>query len=489
MSTATPYIRSILSDVETPVSLYHKLSQDEPTAFLLESTEGDSRLARYSILGVSPAKTVLFSNGQATLHHVTENRTETRPFSNPLSLLQELLQQYQQSLGISATPGKSFPGTAELPFSGGWVGYLGYGATRYFDGIVPQQAAPIDVPEGFYGLYDSVILFDHLYRRITFISHRPEAEAQALWEVYRNRMQAAVALPPLSVTNTTVGDDALFATVDGPFNKARFCQAVSQCKQYIEQGQVFQIVLAQRFSRPVQGTPLTMYRLLQAVNPSPYAYLLQGPGFSYLGSSPETFVRCQQGRVFLRALAGTRRRGRSESEDQALEAELLKNEKELAEHRMLVDLGRNDLGRVCEVGSIRVGKVATLTRYTHVMHLGTDIEGQLRSDKSCFEVFQSCFPRGTVTGAPKIRAMELLSSLEPEQRGIYSGVVGYFDFLGNMDGAIAIRSAVIKDGMAHVNAGAGVVYDSIPEQEYQETQNKARSVLTAIYLAEEATQA
>jgi anthranilate synthase component 1 len=258
---------------------------------------------------------------------------------------------------------------------------------------------------------------------------------------------------------------------------------VRQSKEYICQGQVFQIVVSHRFSSPCTAQPLDVYRVLQSINPSPYAYYLKMPGLSYIGSSPETFVRCVDGQVTLRAIAGTRPRGRSCEEDEALAVELKSNEKELAEHYMLVDLGRNDLGRVCSVGSIKVGEIACLTRYTHVMHLATEITGRLRNDKTCFDAFRGCFPRGTVSGAPKIRAMQLLSQLEPEQRGIYSGVVGYFDFKGNMDGAIAIRSALIESGNAHVNAGAGIVLDSEPEAEYEETRNKAKSVLKAITVA------
>jgi anthranilate synthase component 1 len=258
---------------------------------------------------------------------------------------------------------------------------------------------------------------------------------------------------------------------------------VQEAQGYIAEGQVFQIVVAQRFALPAVASALDIYRILQALNPSPYAYLLRLPGFEYLGSSPETFVKCANGQVLLRAIAGTRRRGRDEAEDALMAEELQQCEKELAEHHMLVDLGRNDLGRVCRVGSVKPGALAQLVKYTHVMHLATEISGQLAPDKNCFDVFRSCFPRGTVSGAPKVRAMELLSRLEKERRGVYSGVVGYFDFRGNIDGAIAIRSALIKDGVAHVTAGAGVVFDSVPHEEYLETRNKARSVLQSIAAA------
>jgi anthranilate synthase component 1 len=400
-------------------------------------------------------------------HHI-----ETSGVVNPLQFLKQTL----DACGLTATP------TLPYPFTGGLVGYMGYGATRYFEGIEQQESAPYDVPEGHYGLYDSAIVFDHQFRRIVVISHRGEEHARGLVE----RIIAPSTLPALFDHAGDLDDGTIYDGVTGPFTKDRFVELVDRSKEYIYEGQVFQIVVSQRFSMPISSKALDIYRVLQAINPSPYAYFLKCPDFAYLGSSPETFVKCENGKVTLRALAGTRPRGSTEIDDQRLALELSTDEKELAEHRMLVDLGRNDLGRICKVGTVKVGEIATLTRYTHVMHLATDVTGFLRDDKTCFDVFQSCFPRGTVSGAPKIRAMQLLSQLEPEQRGIYSGVVGYFDLSGNMDGAIAIRSALIKDGMAHVNAGAGIVYDSNPVAEYEETRNKAKSVVKAIKLAEKA---
>lgn len=484
--TRKPSVFSILSDVETPVSLFAKLAKDEPTAFLLESNEGDSRLARYSFIGVRPIKTVYFKNGEGILTD-HRNNAETRfALQNPLDVLREELARESFDFSSPDIP---------IPFTGGWVGYMGYGATRYFDNIQPQAADPQQVPDGYYGLYDTVILFDHRHRRISLVSYQPKPETRVFWDFVLKRIAVTSALPLLTLNADDLPDERVYDAVKSPFSREAFGDLVKQGQAYIQEGQVFQIVLSHRFSLPVSASPLTAYRMVQALNPSPYAYYLQFPGFTYLGSSPETFVQCARtpqgdhSRVILRALAGTRPRGRTEAEDQALEADLRSNEKELAEHRMLVDLGRNDLGRVCNVGTVRVGEIATLTRYTHVMHLATDVSGILRDDKTAFNVFQGCFPRGTVTGAPKIRAMQLLSKLEPEQRGIYSGVVGYFDFSGNMDAAIAIRSVMVKDGVAHVNAGAGVVYDSDPDAEYEETCNKARSILKALQLAEKAAPA
>lgn len=484
--TRKPSVFSILSDVETPVSLFAKLAKDEPTAFLLESNDGDSRLARYSFIGVRPIKTVCFKQGEGILTDHRSNAETRFTIANPLDVLRDELARESYDFGSPELP---------IPFTGGWVGYMGYGATRYFDNIEQQEADPQAVPDGYYGLYDTVILFDHRHRRISLVSYQPEAEAKAFWDEVLQRIAVHSSLPLLTLNADDVPDESVYDAVKSPFTRETFGQLVEKGQQYIQEGQVFQIVVSHRFSMPVSASPLTAYRMVQALNPSPYAYYLQFPGFTYLGSSPETFVQCTRSpqgdhsRVILRALAGTRPRGKTEAEDQALEADLRSNTKELAEHRMLVDLGRNDLGRVCKVGTVTVGDVATLTRYTHVMHLATDVSGVLRDDKTAFNVFQGCFPRGTVTGAPKIRAMQLLSKLEPEQRGIYSGVVGYFDFFGNMDAAIAIRSVMVKDGVAHVNAGAGVVYDSDPDAEYEETRNKARSILKALQLAEKAAPA
>lgn len=470
-------VKSIyLADVETPVSLFHKLSQDEPIAFLLESNEDDTRLARYSFIGIAPRQSILFQAGQAMLKDHQVGSQTFGPISNPLDSLKAMLD--QACLELEGLNENGFP------FTGGLVGYMGYGATQYFENIPRQTTDPFDVPDGYYGLYDTVIMFDHLYRRIFILSHQSDEQAQATVARIESKLNTACPLPPLSFDINDIPDEAIFDNIEGPFTQEQFCEAVLKTKQHIYEGQAFQIVLAQRFSQPITAPPMHVYRMIRAINPSPYTYFLKFPDFTYLGASPERFARCHNNELDIRVLAGTRPRGLTEEADHRLEEELLADEKEMAEHRMLVDLGRNDLGRIAEAGSIAIGDIATLTRYTHVMHLSTRLTGTLREDKSAFDTFQSCFPRGTVSGAPKIRAMQLLSDLEPEQRGIYSGAVGYFDYHGNMDSAIAIRSVLIKDNMAHVNAGAGVVYDSNPESEYQETRNKAKSILKAIKLAE-----
>ena len=473
-------ITTLLSDLETPVSVYDKLCRLGQASFLLESAEGDSKIARFSLVGVCPLVTASLANGTATLTY-RNGQVEQQSFSNPWHVLRDhpLQQQIAQA-------GEALDGHQHLPFLGGWVGYLGYGATQYFDRIPQQQADPFDVPDGYWGLYDTFVVFDHLYRQMQVISLTDDGLHQQVLDALKHpsRLQP-LSLPPLE-------DQAVFDGVNQGFSRQAFCDLVVQAQQAVRQGQVFQIVPSHRFSLPVKADPLTMYRVVQAINPSPYGYFLQMPGFCYVGSSPETFLTCRvkpdqtelEKTVILRALAGTRPRGKTPAEDTALHNSLKADPKELAEHAMLVDLGRNDLGRVCQVGSIQVGEVGRVVFYTHVMHLSTELQGTLKPDKSAYDMAQSCFPRGTLTGAPKIRAMQLLSQLEPERRGIYAGMVGYFDWRGSMDSAIAIRSVLVKNGVAHVNAGAGVVYDSQPDSEYEETRNKARSMLKAVQLAE-----
>jgi anthranilate synthase component 1 len=459
------------SDFGTPVSIFHNLMQFSSDAFLFESTEGDGRLARYSFLGVDPLVTVSIKDGTASIRR--KDGEKRVAVDNPIKLLEQILK--DESAHLGELP-KDAP---ELPFLGGLVGYMGYGATKYLEGIPKQSSDPHGVPDAHYGFYDAVVAFDHQYRRISVVSHRGEAHAQ---DLMTRAMRSGMA-SPLPLGKVSLSPSELFDGVSGPFTQKEFMAAVERTKKYIYEGQAFQIVLSQRFTLPLKAEPIDVYRMLQSTNPSPYAYCLKCPDFVYLGSSPETFVRFRDGEVTLRAIAGTRPRGETKAEDDRLAIELRENEKEMAEHRMLVDLGRNDLGRVCKPGTIKVGEIACLTKYTHVMHLATEITGMLAQDKSGFDAFQSCFPAGTVSGAPKVRAMQLLNHLEPEQRGIYSGCVGYFDLAGNLDGAIAIRSALIKDGFVHINAGAGIVFDSDPEGEYLETRNKAKSLIQAVKLA------
>jgi anthranilate synthase component I len=495
---------SFSADLGTPVAIFEKLAREQQYAFLFEATEGDSRLARYSFLSCDPCLTIAFKDG-LLVQNDGQGRSET-PVSDPLAYLQATLEQFQSlaqaaiqnalrkadsngdagsaggTSGNSDTPQHSELAKflEELPFIGGLVGYMGYGANRYMAAIPQQAKDPTSVPDGYYALYDSVIVFDHQFRRIILLSLRGRAHAEQLLDLLLGGGQ----LKPLKLDLQPLSQAEIFENVSTSVSHEKFIDTVEAAKEYLREGQAFQIVVSQRFSVKAAAPPINIYRMLQATNPSPYAYFLKYPDFVYLGSSPETFVQCQKKKLMLRAIAGTRKRGLNSDEDISLGAELRADEKEMAEHRMLVDLGRNDLGRVAKPGTVKVGELACLSKYTHVMHLETEITATLDTSESAFSAFQSCFPAGTVSGAPKVRAMQLLAQLEPERRGIYSGAVGYFDLRGHMDGAIAIRSALIKDGTAYANAGAGIVYDSQPEAEYEETRNKAKGVLQAILLAE-----
>ncbi|WP_373531517.1 anthranilate synthase component I family protein [Vampirovibrio sp.] len=470
-------IESYLSDTETPVSLFHRLNLSFPLMFLFESTDGDNRVGRFSILGLDPVLSFRLKNGTAMIQNHRDGTERLESCTDPMARLKAL--QAETLPDITPLPA-SF---ADLPLSSGWVGYMGYGTTQYFEQIPQPEQDVLNVPDIYMALYDSVIVFDHLYRRIHVISHRAELGAQALLSTIQTALHREkhelrlLALPDIS-------DERVFDSVQYATPKPRFLEAIRQAKQWIVEGQIFQIVLAQRFSLPVQCSTLDIYRTVTAINPSPYAYYLKFPEFTYLGSSPETFIRSRNGQVTLKALAGTRPRGTCEQSDRALTDELKASRKEMAEHRMLVDLGRNDMGRICQPGSIAVGEIAQILRYTHVMHLATEIQGTLKAGLNGYDALKCCFPRGTVSGAPKIRALQLLAKLEPEQRGVYSGMVGYIDANGNADGAIAIRSALIQDGMAHIHAGAGIVHHSEPEAEYEETRNKAKSMVKAILMAE-----
>ena len=484
-----PFIITHTADLGTPVDIFARLSANAQQAFLFESVEGDARLARYSFIGFDPLLTVSFKNNFAFIKHSHTDETTKKKANNPVAFLESLLNKYLQTLEQTRSTANAAENKAiahftqqcqAFPFSGGFAGYMGYNAAQYFEKIPQQSIDPFSVPEGYYGLYDAAIVFDHQYKRMHILSLRGEKHVRSILAKILEPSQ----LEPLQLSNTALDERTIFDQVETFFTKDNNLNAVSRCQKYIKEGEAFQIVLSQRFSIPTASHPIDAYRILQATNPSPYSYYLKYSEFVYFGSSPETFLQCQNGQLLLRAIAGTRPRGKDIAEDDALSKELKSDEKEMAEHHMLVDLGRSDLGRVSQPGSVQPEEIAVIAKYSHVMHMSTAIKGQLLPGKTCFDAFQSCFPAGTVSGAPKIRAMQLLCQLEPEARGIYAGAVGYFDLYGNMDSAIAIRSALVKNNMAHVNAGGGIVYDSDPESEYQETRNKAKSVLQAIKLAE-----
>ena len=454
-----PVCRDIQADLETPVSAYLKIARGN-YSFLLESVEGGERLARYSFIGTEPSLVL---------------RTENENPVDPLNLVEK---EFARLRPVS---------TADLPrFHGGMVGYLSYEVTRHFERLPCPDQDPQGLPESVLMLADTLLVFDHIAHKIKVVSHAhldgdvdtAYREATCKIDDLVDRLEqpinskASKSAPP---NNSEMSSN---------FSPAEFEAIVSQAKEYIYAGDIIQVVLSQRLARHTYASPFAIYRALRSVNPSPYMYCLHLGDFYIVGASPELLVRVEDGIVSNHPIAGTRRRGKDASEDLALEEELKNDEKERAEHIMLVDLGRNDIGRISEPGTVEVSQLMDLERYSHVMHLVSHVQGKLQAGLSQFDAFRSCFPAGTVSGAPKIRAMEIIAELEREKRGPYAGAVGYFDFSGNLDTAIAIRTVIIKDNIAYIQAGAGIVADSIPEREYQESLSKAQALLTAIDQAE-----
>jgi len=457
-----PVYREIVADLETPVSAFLKINRGG-YSFLLESVEGGERLARYSFIGTEPYN-VLSIDGEDKI--------------NPLPLIEEELQKY-----------KIVP-VADLPrFCGGAVGYLSYETATRFEDLPSPAADPCQLPESLFMFVNTMLVFDHVAHKIKVLSHVylngdvEQAYKQAVARIDNlvERLNQPLESGRPSKSNTILGASSKHSS---NFSKREFEDCVDKIKNEIASGEAIQVVLSQRLSRPTQAEPFEIYRALRSLNPSPYMFFLDFTDFCIIGASPEILVRDEDDMVMTRPLAGTRPRGQTPEEDIALEQELRSNEKERAEHIMLVDLGRNDIGRVSEPGTVEVSELMEVERYSHVMHLVTHVQGKLRHDLNAFDALQACFPAGTVSGAPKIRAMEMIAELEPEKRGPYAGAVGYFSFSGNMDMAIAIRTMWVTKGVAYIQAGCGVVYDSVPEHEYQETLNKAQVLLKAIDQAE-----
>lgn len=455
-----PVRADLLADLETPVSAYAKLRGPGP-AFLLESVEGGENVSRYSFIGCNPRKILRAMPGTP----------------DPLTDLQEELAKYQPV----AVPGLP-------PFTGGAVGYLGYEFIHSVEKTVPLAARDeLGVPMMWFMLCDSVLAFDRAHQTMRLIVNaHVGADANAAYDAAcaeLQRMRAALA-QPCPLASATLGDPGTVQVPAGNFTKAAFEQMVEDSKEFIRAGDIFQIVLSQRFSRDFTRSPLDLYRALRTVNPSPYMFLLETGDFALVGASPEVHVRLTGRKVEIRPIAGTRPRGKTTAEDVALENDLLADEKELAEHLMLVDLARNDIGRVCSFGTIKVPEFKTIERYSHVMHIVSQVEGQLAPERSAFDLMRATFPAGTVSGAPKIRAMQLIAEKEGTQRGSYAGALGYFSYDGNLDSCITLRTALVKDSKVHIQAGAGIVADSVPAAEYQETINKASALFKAISLAD-----
>ena len=460
-----PVVRERLADLETPVSAFAKL-RPLGGAFLLESVEGGERMGRYSFIGVLPRATLVFRDGVASI--LDDGGVRAVEYTDPLALLRSELAGYRRS------------GATDLPrFSGGAVGYVSYEAARRFERL---PAAPRDVlrlPEAAFSIYDTVVCFDHVRHSLLVIAHDVDGEREnAKSRIARvfAALDAPISLP--AQTDRTVRTVTANGTAD------EYRARVAKARELIREGDCIQIVVAQRFDVRPAPEPLALYRALRHVNPSPYMFLIDVAGAALVGASPEPFVRVEGGRVVMYPIAGTRPRGRDDNEDAAMEAELRASEKERAEHVMLVDLARNDIGRVSRAGTVRVRELMRVDRFSHVMHLTSVVDGELAPGVDALDAFRACFPAGTVSGAPKIRAMERIAELETDRRGPYAGAVGYLGFDGRMDTCIGIRTAVIADGVCRIQAGAGIVADSDPAAEELETRAKARALLRAIELVD-----
>ena len=476
-----PVVRSVLADLHTPVGAFMRIAGDSPYAFLLESVEGGERIARYSFLGAEPEMIVRGKGMQTIVER--DGKTESYP-----GVATEWVRDYFRGRSLARRSGL-------VPFAGGAVGYLGYDAAQWFEpALRDDRTQPLDAPtDAVWMFYRTVIAFDRVKQRLEIVSIVFTEEAGGSHERLRRLYDEAVArtkeiektifetstLPPAAQPREHAN-----VSLQSNWSRRAFEDAVRQVKDHIAAGDCYQVVLSQRFSAQFTGEPLQIYRALRAINPSPYMFFLRIGDETVVGASPEMLVRCHGQRLDYRPIAGTRKRGATETEDWMLGEDLKSDEKEIAEHMMLVDLGRNDLGRVSDYGSVKVDDLMHVERYSHVQHLETSLRSRLRDGLDRFDALASCFPAGTVTGAPKIRAMEIIRGLEPDRRGIYAGSVLYMDYADNLDSCIAIRTIVLRNGEAMVQAGAGIVADSIPEHEYAETVNKARAMFRAIEMAE-----
>ncbi len=473
---SVPLYREVLADLETPVSAYLKLAGDRPS-FLLESIESSERLGRFSFLGGDPYLVLSMRDGVARFRENGVERTES--FSDPMAVIDAELAQRK----AVALP--------ELPrFQGGAVGYLGYETVRYFEDIPLPAEDDLKLPDLVLMFVDTLVVFDHLTHSMKLVAHAvssgdPEADydlaVERIERLARRLTSPAVAGAAIPAARPRNGGRTILNRTRSDFEAA-----VRKAREYIVAGDIIQVVLSLRIARELRVPAFTVYRFLRTVNPSPYMFFLDLQEMQVVGASPEMLVQAEGRRVRTRPIAGTRPRGANPEEDQAMACELLADEKERAEHVMLVDLGRNDVGRVARRGSVEVTEFMSVEKFSHVMHIVSQVEGDLRSGETATAALRGCFPAGTLSGAPKIRAMEIIAELEPTRRGLYGGAVGYFSFSGDIDTAITIRTMLAKDGYGYVQAGAGIVADSDPETEFQECQNKARALLRAIDLAEEA---
>jgi anthranilate synthase component 1 len=470
-----PVFREVLADLDTPLSTYLKLA-DGPYSYLFESVQGGEQWGRYSIIGLA-CRTRVRVDGQRVCVERDDQPTACVEVADPLAWIERFMADYR----VPELPG--------LPrFTGGLVGYFGYDTVGYIEPRLAGAAGPdpLGNPDILLMLSEEVVVFDNLSGKLTLIVHPDPAQADALARAGRRIDQLVRRLRGLAPHYQHRGGESGVSEADfvSGFSREEFEGAVARVREYIAAGDVMQVVLSQRLSIPFAHAPLDLYRALRVLNPSPYMFFMNLDAFHVVGSSPEILTRLEDGEVTVRPIAGTRPRGRDEDEDRALEAELLADAKERAEHLMLIDLGRNDVGRVAAIGSVQLREQMAVERYSHVMHIVSKVSGRLRDGLTAMDTLRATFPAGTVSGAPKIRAMEIIRELEPVKRGIYAGAVGYLGWHGNMDTAIAIRTAVIRDDMLHVQAGAGIVHDSEPRREWEETMNKGRAIFRAVAMVE-----
>ncbi len=474
-----PVYHEMRADLDTPVSAYFKIAAASDYSFLLESVEGGETIARYSFLAREPEIVITAKDGDVVVEH-RHGRVKQDVFKNagsPLAIIRGLMKRYR------------FVSVNGLPrFCGGLVGYIGYDTVRHFEHLPDKPADDLGLPDALLMLARDLVIFDHVSHSLKIVScvlTEPDESEAARVKKYQHAcshikgiirdMEQPLAAPKRSPRRTS--REPVFTS---NMTERSFKQMVTRAKKEIFDGEIIQVVLSQRFEARLQADAFDVYRALRTVNPSPYMYYLKFGGVQIAGSSPELLVRCEEGRVETRPIAGTRPRGRDEQEDAALAASLLADPKERAEHVMLVDLGRNDLGRVCVDGSVEVPQFMDVERYSHVMHLVSRVRGRLRRGKDAFDVLAAAFPAGTLSGAPKVRAMQIIDALEPTARGPYGGCIGYFSFSGNFDSCITIRTIVVANGKAYIQAGAGIVADSQPIKEYHETENKARALMVAL---------
>ena len=467
-----PVYKRILADLLTPVAAWVHLSKKADYAFLLESVEKGNQFSRYSYVGINPQKILMHKDGQTTVTENGESIIVDMPFL-------DLLRETQSKYNMVKLPG--------IPsFTGGLVGYLGYETIAWVEDIPTHDKSQLDVPDSVFMLFEDMIAFDHLKGSALVISNvkvNPDQDLEKQFDKAHLRVDAI---------GESLHSDVDYQTpvrveqskVSSNFDQNSFESAVLKAKAHIVDGDIFQLVLSQRFERKTSVEPTTLYRALRTINPSPYMFHLKIKDFDIIGASPELLVKVEDGTVEIRPIAGTRKRGETEAEDKALAHDLINDEKECAEHLMLLDLGRNDVGRVSEYGSVTISENMVIENYSHVMHIVSDVKGTLAKDKDPFDALMSGFPAGTVTGAPKIRAMEIIHELEPDRRDIYSGTVGFFDFTGNVNTCITIRTMIMKNGTVHFQSGAGIVHDSDPTKEFEETVNKAKAIMAAIDFAE-----